>query len=169
MLSNCVSGLVRYQISVLSDITHFKVRPKATDNMIISSCTVSVALTHVQARTYTSTEPVHELSIIARGSPGALCLVAGWWMSLPWAALLKRLSIRPACRTGPHIWLDPNGSQLLPVITHTAWAGDATEAAIGARSLTRWGSHFQCKRGGYYVTHVQLCLTWVVLHLAEER
>lgn len=26
--------------------------------------------------------------------PGALWLVAGWWMSLPWAALLKRLSIR---------------------------------------------------------------------------
>lgn len=69
---------------------------------------------------------------------------------------------------GPHIWLDPNGSQLLPVITHTAQARDATEAATGAQSLTRWGSHFGARRG-YYVTHVKLRLTWVALHLAGEE
>lgn len=67
--------------------------------------------------------------------PGALWLVAGWWMSLPWASLLKCSSIRLQPHR-PHIWLDPNGSQLLPVITHRAWGRDAMETAIGAQSLT---------------------------------
>lgn len=46
---------------------------------------------------------------------------------------------------GPHIWLDPNGSQLLLVIIHTARARDATATATGAQRLTHWGSHFGAK------------------------
>lgn len=46
---------------------------------------------------------------------------------------------------GPHIWLDPNGSQLLLVIIHTARARDATATATGAQRLTHWGSHFSAK------------------------
>lgn len=101
MSSNC--SLVRYQISVLSNITHFKVWVKAGDNTVISPSLLYICCTYCihactrtcrQTLTHTSIESVSALSIIASGSPRALWLVAGWWMSLPWAALLKRLSIR---------------------------------------------------------------------------
>lgn len=69
---------------------------------------------------------------------------------------------------GPHIWLDPSGSQFLLVIAHSAEAGDAAEAAIRVQRLMCWGSHFGA-RGRYYVTHVKLCLNWAVLPPAKEE
>lgn len=99
-------------------------------------------------------------------SAGSPSLPAVAWCSLvgcrlmdeaPLSSSVKAPLYQAAARMDPHIWLDPNGSQLLPVITHTAQAHDAAATATGAHS---WGSHFGAKKG-YYVTHVQFCFTWV--------
>lgn len=80
----------------------------------------------------------------------------------PLSGSVKVPLYQAAAAWAPHIWLDPNGSQLLPVIAHTAHARDATEAAAGAQSSTRWGSHFGARRG-YCVTPVKLRLAWATL------
>lgn len=83
----------------------------------------------------------------------------------PLSSSVKAPLYQVATAWAPHIWLDPSGSQFPPVIAHTAKAGDAKEAAIGAQRLTRWGRHFGARRG----YRVKLGLAWPVLHLAGEE
>lgn len=83
----------------------------------------------------------------------------------PLSSSVKAPLYQAATAWAPHIWLDPSGSQFPPVIAHTAKAGDATGAAIGAQRLTRWGRHFGARRG----YGVKLGLAWPVLHLAGEE
>lgn len=101
MSNNSVTRLVGYQMSVLSNITHFKVWVKAGDNVVIFSDTVNLLHPCIPACTRMCRQTLRHLHWVSQRAlhhcqwyPGALWLVAGWWMSLPWAALLKRLSIR---------------------------------------------------------------------------
>lgn len=83
MSTNCVSRLVRHQISALSNITRFKVSEKAVDNVVNFSHTVYLfqSAYTIRARAcadltleHTSTESVSELSITASGGPALF----GW-------------------------------------------------------------------------------------------
>lgn len=89
--NNCVTRLVRYQISTLSNITRFKVWVKARDNMVIFSHAVYLLRLCIHACTrmcrqtlaHTSVESVSELSIIASGSP----VLFGWLQVDGWVSL----------------------------------------------------------------------------------
>lgn len=127
-------------------------------------------LAHVQTDVHKHTPPSNQ----SAGSPSlpavARCSLVGCRLmdESPLSSSVKAPLYQATARMDPHIWLDPNGSQLLPVITHTAQAQDAAETTAGAQSSTRWGSLFGAKRG-YYVTRVQLCFTWVVRRLAGQE
>lgn len=105
-------------------------------SLVLLHLTCSCICVQREARTGTSLHWVSQRALHhCQWAPGALWMLAGWWMSLPWAALLKHLSIRLQLHGPPRVWLDPGGSRFRLVITHTATAGDATEAAIGAQRV----------------------------------
>lgn len=91
MSNDSVTRLVRYQISVLSNITHFKVLGKAGYNLVILSDNVYLLDLRIPACTcmcrqtlaHTSTESVSKLSIIASGIP----VLFGWLQVDGWVSL----------------------------------------------------------------------------------